>query len=246
MKAALRVYWISLMLVACAPASELAPGRDAEPDVTQLPDAGVEPSGCARRGASPRSIADVVALLNELPHPVTLPCLVEALPHPLAIHAIDSAFSAQPAAGKRSPRVFLFVDPLMLSVVPDGSGAHLLEFGERRSETHTLKAELEFPIERELEPTAPFDRLRFSEESSTCGFCHSEESQAEDVAHPFARVSRALRPMPAQHVPAEAVRAELSACDAATEPERCALLEALFQGGRVEERAFPTVWKTFF
>ncbi|HKU37899.1 MAG TPA: hypothetical protein VJR89_07125 [Polyangiales bacterium] len=241
-KVALRAGWMALALVACAPESD---------DLPRLtPDAGGDAapaaSGCKRAGPGPRSIADVVALLNELPHPVTLPCLVEALPHPLAIHAIDSVFSAQPAVGERSPRIFLFLDPLMLSIVPEGSGGHLLEFGERRTQLHTLKAELEFPITAELGPTAPYDRLPFNEQASTCGFCHGEEEQAEDIAHPFARVSRALKPMAAQRVAIEALRAELRACDAVSEPERCALLEAVFAGGAVTERAFPAEWKMFF
>ena len=61
-KVALRAGWMALALVACAPESD---------DLPRLtPDAGGDAapaaSGCKRAGPGPRSIADVVALLNEL------------------------------------------------------------------------------------------------------------------------------------------------------------------------------------
>src|SRR5690606_13425467 len=122
------------------------------------------------------------------------------LPRPLAMHAADSPFSAQPAEGRRSPRLFLFFDPLVLSVVPAGDGAALLEFGEQRSPTHSLKAELEFPIETELDEAAAYQRLPFEEGITTCGLCHQGESEAPDIDVPYAMISLAMRPMPEQRV----------------------------------------------
>ena len=231
-----------LMLFAAACEGPLQ--REAAPEA---PDASPPQSKCVARRA-PESIADMVALLNALPKPVTLPCVLEALPHPLSINAANSVLSAQPAVGKRSPRIFLFLNDLMLSVVPAGMGSRLLEFGERRSDTHTLKAELEFPIETELDSGSPYTRLPFEGASnSSCGFCHIEQEQAQDVGHAYARISHAIRPMPAQRVSLVELQAELANCDAAQEPERCAMLEAIFGPNRKAlDAEFPKQWKTFF
>ena len=238
----------TLFLLVCLGACE---GTDSAPDSSDAPDASVEMQpGCVAPDSAPEmpsTIEDIVAVINALPKPLQLPCLLEVLPRPLGVNAAQSILSAQPASGKRSPRIFLFLDPLILSIVPAGEGQHLLEFGEQRSETHTLKAELEFPIEAPLDPAvSPYTRLRFDDDHTTCGFCHAAEEPARDVAHPYARTSRGIRPMPSQHVTVTQLQAEVMACDAAEEPERCAMLEALFRGGVPVEREFPAEWKTFF
>jgi hypothetical protein len=199
--------------------------------------------------SAPRSIDEVVALLNALPHPVTLPCFLEALDKPFAVQLTSSVLSQQPSDGVRSPRTFLFFDPLIMSVVPSGKGAHLLELGEQRSDTDSLKAELEFPITLPLTATTPFDRLRFSDDASptTCGFCHASEEAVEGVAHPFARTSRALRPIPTLRVSVASMVAETAKCDTAAEPERCAMLRVLYDPAHpATEHEFPAGYKTFF
>jgi hypothetical protein len=200
---------------------------------------------------APTTIAEVASLLNALPKPVTLPCFVQALARPLSLQAVDSVFSAQPAQGRRSPRVFLFFPGLTMSVVPAGTGAPLLELGEAREENQSLKAELEFPVEHEVDGAAPYQRVHFDEAITTCGFCHQGERRAEDVASPLAFISPALRPREYQRVPLAELRAEVASCDtdadAAAEPERCALLRALFgQGPEPLEHDFPTSYRTFF
>ena len=101
---------------------------DAEPGTE---DECVAPAGTT---PSPATIADVVALINAMPKPVTLPCFLAALARPLELYATRSVISAQPAVGRRSPRTFLFLDGLTLSVVPEGVGTRLLEMGELRDE----------------------------------------------------------------------------------------------------------------
>lgn len=192
-----------------------------------------------------RSISETVVLLNAMPKPVTLPCFLETLPRPLDVHATMSVFSAQPASGRRSPRLFLFVDPLILSVVPDGTGSNLLEFGELRSETRSLKAEIEFPVLGELRSEEPFERVVFNERGTSCSFCHQQEEPA-GVTGADGFVSQALRPRSEDRVPLTELRAEFVACDAALEPERCALLKSLFAERDVVERDFPATMSTFF
>ena len=244
--------WLSVKLwaacvIVCLYACDNTQSLEAAPADS---DAGAMQVSCARPARpAPSSIADMISLLNALPKPVTLPCVLEALPHPLAIHAVDSVLSAQPAVGERSPRIFVFLDGLIVSVVPAGTGSRLLELGERRSDMDSLKAELEFPIERELSASAPYMRLRFDDNTSTstCGFCHTQENPADDVDDPYARISRSIRPMPSQRVSLAALQTELANCAAAQEPERCAMLRAVFgPSGKAVDAEFPTQWKTFF
>ena len=102
----------------------------------------VPPDGVS---GSPQTIDEVVALIDALPPPVTLPCFLESLDRPLHVEAAISRSSAQPAYWDRSPRLFLFIGDLVLTVVPEGSGAALLEMGEFVDETHTRKAEQVVP-----------------------------------------------------------------------------------------------------
>jgi hypothetical protein len=235
-----------VLLVACAcqagePAASTASAPDAAPEPSY--------SACATKthiAAAPRSVGEVVTLLNQLPKPLTLPCFLESLPHPFAIQATRSIVSAQPAVGARSPRMFLFFDPLIVSVVPEGQGGRLLELGERRGETSSLKAELEFPIESLLQPEAAFDRLRYDDDTSSCDFCHAEPEPAADYDHPHAAISRGIRPIPRDRVALGDLIRETETCDPAQEPDRCAMLRALFEGTPPLDAEFPATYKTFF
>jgi hypothetical protein len=109
-----------------------------------------------------------------------------------------------------------------------------------------LKAEIAFPVTEELSRAAPFERILFRENLTLCGACHQDEEHAADVTFTRAFVSRALRPLPRERVALEALAPELDACDPGREPERCALLEAVFGGGPVVEREFPATMSTFY
>ena len=197
--------------------------------------------------AAPRTIAETVELINALPRPVSLGCFVESLARPLALQAVDSTFSAQPAQGPRSPRVFIFFDGLILSVVLDGPSDTLLEFGEARPEQRSLKAELEFPVDGPLDAASPYERLPYTDHVTSCGLCHQGEERDLDVPSPHALISPALRPMPEQRVPLADLAAEASGCDPESEPLRCRLLDALFWGDRAPvEHDFPQSYPTFF
>ena len=196
--------------------------------------------------ASPSTVVEVIDRVNELPRPVTLPCFIESLARPLELNATDSFLSAQPAAGRRSPRAFLFADPLIMSIAFGGSGSRLLELGEARAEGRSLKAEIEFPVTEELPRTAPFERVLFLEELSSCGVCHSDERPAPDVMLTKAFESRAYRPQPSERVSLESLHVEQERCDSVLEPERCALLQAVFGAGAVSDRDFPETLATFY
>jgi hypothetical protein len=200
------------------------------------------PAGVSDR---PRSIDETLALANSLPKPLTLPCFVEALGRPLLLHATRSQVSAQPAVGARSPRIFVYIEPLVMSVAVQGMNAQLLELGEQRADFRSLKGELRFPIEESLPPSRPFEHVVFSEGLTGCAFCHAAETREPAIQFTPAFVSQALRPFGRNRVPLAGLREERAACDAAREPERCALLDALFGWGDTLEWEFPEGMATF-
>jgi hypothetical protein len=193
----------------------------------------------------PRSIEQSVELVNALPKPLTLACFIEALGRPLKLHAAISTVSAQPSRGTRSPRIFVYLETLVMTVVPEGRGAHLLEFGEQRPDMRSVKAELRFPIEENVSSSLPYEQALFDEEVTGCAFCHADEQPDPSITAAPAFVSRALRPFERQRVPLSGLEEEHATCDAAIEPERCALLDALFGGGDVADWDFPVEMATF-
>ena len=226
-----------------------ASGASGTPDAgPSQPAARQHDPGCvAPDGVSnaPQSIADTVALMNALPKPLTLPCFLQALARPLEINSTDSLFSAQPAQGKRSPRIFLFRDPNTMSIVPAGSGAPLLEFGEQRPNYRSLKAQITFPVLGPLDPTAPFQDLAYNDQLTTCGLCHASEVEESTVSGVREFVSESFRPLASDFVAAADLANELSICDRAAEPDRCAMLDGLMGWGAVTDRAFPPEMATF-
>ena len=191
-------------------------------------------------------VTELVDHLNALPKPTTLACLLESLARPLSVHATRSLLSAQPAVGQRSPRVFLFLDGLILSVALDGMGKHLLEFGELRPNARTVKAEVAFPVTAELTHAAPFERVLYQEGQTSCAFCHASESRDDSIDFTPAFASVAYRPSERQaQVTVAELAAELERCDPDAEPERCAMLGGLFARGMPSERDFPVDFVTF-
>ncbi len=224
-----------LFLVGCGEGdAQPAPGRARSPEC-------VAPAGVSNH---PTSIEQTRLLINALPKPLTLACFVESLARPLRLFASRSQLSAQPATGLRSPRLFVFMGANTMTVVPEGDGAHLLEFGEQRDDFRSLKAEIPFPVTTELAPDAPF-HIMFNERLTNCAFCHAAEEQDPSIGYARAFVSEALRPRDGERVAPESMRAELASCDASREPGRCALLDALFGWGPVEEQPFPAGMATF-
>lgn len=226
----------------------LLPACGAEEGEEPQSEAVEEPDLCATdlESATPTTIQGVVDRLNELPKPTSIPCFIRSLPRPLELSATDSIFSAQPAVGVRSPRFFIFSGSLIITVVPTGDGAPLLEMGEVVNETDSVKAEIKFPVEGPLSDAAPYEGLLFNEDISTCGICHSGEGEAE--GYPAgAFVSEAIRARNVDLVELEALASEAAVCDAEADPEpgRCAMLQALF-GGEVTEGKFPETFDDFF
>jgi hypothetical protein len=225
------------LLAACG-----APAADGERATPRQHTPGCQaPAGVSDQ---PRSIDQTVELVNALPKPLTLACFVEALARPLFLHATRSVLSQQPAQGEGNPRLFFYLEPLLVSVVPAGVGAHLLELGEQRPGYRSLKAELSFPIDGAVSAAAPYEHALFSEGVTGCAFCHADEQRDPTLAGAPGYVSQSLRPRDSERVPLAGVRDELAGCDAEREPERCALLDAVFGWGSPADWDFPAEMPT--
>jgi hypothetical protein len=197
--------------------------------------------------ASPGTIEEAVQLLNALPKPTSVACFIESLARPLSAYATDSIFSAQPAFSYDSPRVFLKVNQLWISVVVEGKSSFLLEFGFQpiATELRTIKAELELPLAAPITPSVAYERVRFGTGTS-CGLCHYDERPVDGVEAAGAFASVAFRPHEQTYVSIESLRRANLACDFQANFPRCELLSALFDGGPVVETPFPSEMATFF
>lgn len=199
---------------------------------------------CAALAAPVPTIDAAVAQLNRLPDDAGVPCFVASLPRPLVATATTGIVSAQPAGGPTSPRVFFLSDTLVISVVPEGNGAKLIEFGEWVTATTTLKGEVALPRTGPLSPRAPFEKVKYQATSTSCGLCHRGEAPHATVADAY--VSEAYRPRPDTVVPRAAMALEHERCALANdESERCAMFHALFDFGELGEGAFDAAVSTF-
>ncbi len=217
-------------------------GQAAEESGTELD--GEALAACAASGgATPTSIAEVVTRINALPAPASIACLVASLPRPLTVVAVDSRFSAQPANGPHSPRIFILLEGLSLSVVPLGEAPDLLEFGEWSEPQRTLKGELEFPVLRPLSEDAPYERPFLAEWGSKCGYCHSNETPHPSIANAF--VSDIVYPSARAEVSLASLQEIRAACEAPQgKGPHCTLLRALLDYGEVRQGSFEPAAET--
>ena len=190
--------------------------------------------------ASPKTIEEAVSLINALPKPVTVACFIASLDRPLSATLTDNPFSGQPAVGYRSPRIFIIIGALTISVVPEGLGRDLVEFSYMVSETMSVKAELEFPVANILSPSAPYDRVRYNKGTS-CGVCHGAEFRYSQVGFAEAFYSKAFQPQKFSIVGIDTLQDESAKCNAAIEPERCAIISAFLSNGVIRDYEFPSV-----
>ncbi|MCA9657879.1 MAG: hypothetical protein KC486_06005 [Myxococcales bacterium] len=233
--------------IACAPTP--APDRSSTAGDEATPAPAVDDRRCKPApgtSGAPKTIDEAIALANGLPFPVTAECFVEALDRPLQIEATKSERSLQKAVGARSPRVFIWgADTLVMSIVLDGDGRDLIEFGQFITPKRSIKAELKFPLAAPVTAKTAYDRVRNPEHPNitVCFVCHDREKDVPEL--PGARSSLALRPRPSTIVAVDSLRAEYESCDRAAEPARCAYLEALMSHGPVEHRAFDEELRVF-
>ena len=224
-----------------APSSS-ASVRDAGKTTTHGPSA--ELRRCAAGRREPTSIEDAIGRIDALV-PADGPCVVAALPRPLAVVATLGTVSAQPAGGKNSPRLFFLLPKLVVSAVPSGPGAEVLEFGEWVSPTRTIKGELKLPVTAPLATDAAFTKVQSSEGGTLCRSCHRDEERHPTIANAF--VSEAFRPEPGQLVSIADLSRLHDKCTVDEDTsERCAMLHAVFDFGQVQQGEFDPEVGTFF
>lgn len=188
----------------------------------------------------PENISQAIILLNTLPKPVTLECFLQALDRPLTIYMTSSDDSLQPSPGARSPRTFIINGPLVMSIVFDGGARDTLEFGYRPEVSRSIKAEIVFPLTRDVNERTLFDRVRVTERTTQCGICHVGEAHEEFPGFPLGVfASDVIVPFPMEEVSIEAMMSEVASCDAAAEEYRCGLLTALFEQGELVPGTLP-------
>jgi hypothetical protein len=196
---------------------------------------------------SPKTTQEAVALLNALPKPTGVACFLESLDRPLTIYATNSVFSAQPALSTASPRLFLKLGSLWLSVVIDGESSYLMEFGDMvpAEQPRSIKGELQLPLNDVIAASAPYDRVRHGA-GTVCGLCHYDETPVEGATGLNAFSSVAFRPRPDTRVDLASLKTAAATCDWQAQPHRCEMLAAVFNGGVVNEEPFPDAMSTFF
>lgn len=199
--------------------------------------------------AAPKTIEDVTALINALAKErdgrIELPCFIASLERPLGATASSGFVSAQPAHGARSPRMFLWSGALVLSVAPEGIGKDLLELGLQTSPTRSIKAEIEFPVTAPLADSAAYDRI-VDGKGTRCFACHADETPVKSAASANVFESEVLRPSDSDLVAVGNVGVESEACDPVAEPQRCALLAAIFAQGNIIPKGFSQEASTLY
>ncbi|MCB9685335.1 MAG: hypothetical protein H6738_23550 [Alphaproteobacteria bacterium] len=195
-------------------------------------------------GARPDTLDEAIALVDELPSPVTLTCYLSSLERPLGLELTSDVFSTQPAQGPESPRIFIRTEHLTMTVVPVGEGKDLLELGEDHASGMTAKAELKFPIVLPLDPEEPYDRILASPgaEITGCQVCHFSEIAIGENRY----ANSPIRPPDSMLVPLEVLHGAHESCDPTADEERCAMFSALLDHGEVFHSPFPDRFSTQF
>ena len=232
---------IGACLVAALLALLDAPGRLRAPGLASA--AAAQTRRCApgpNATGAPRTIEQVVDLINSLPKPVSVACFVESLDPPLKVFASNSVASLQLSTGPEDPRWFIFSLPLIISITSDGPGAELLEMGVLQpGNKRALLGELRMPIETEIKHALPFDRIS-KDGGTTCGFfCHQNEERDPRIRVAEAFVSKSIRAAASSEVTLDFLHGVRSRCKSPTASARCELLHALLVTGRAQREDFP-------
>lgn len=199
-----------------------------------LPRTCVPPPGMG----SPSTIEELVALVNALPKPTSLACVLESLDRPLAMYASTSVASAQPASGPENPRIFLFRGDLTMSVLVEGEASDALELAYAVGERRSIKAELVFPVAETLAPSAPYDQVAVSG-GTVCGVCHGAELPVAEIDFAQAWASDVFQDEADSSLSRSYLRQLALDCDHEAQPERCEMLDAIFGHGEIEPGDLP-------
>lgn len=202
--------------------------------------------GLSSSFGSPKNMQDMIKLINTLPKPVTIPCVLQAVNRPIKVNATKSILSVQAAAGDNNPRIFIKLNNLILSVVPAGKGAHLMEFSVTTGINRSLKAELEFPINENLTISDPFIKINTGAKSS-CSGCHINELADNSIPGNIAFSSLSLKPEPSKNISLNKLQSEFNLCNSKKDTSyRCQIIISLMANRPIEGFNFPDSMQTYF
>ncbi len=183
------------------------------------------------------TVTDLVNLLNALPKPVSVACLIDVLDRPLTVAATSNFFSGQPATGPKSPRIFLYInDSLTLSVVPTGDSAKVVEFGYKTSDTTTVKGEIQFPITETVAQDVGYAPILSRDKSSSlCIGCHYPETPAPSFG-PLAFQSMIVPIDPHYEFTFDDLK-RLNIDCGKEKSDECEIIQAIFFGDQVSSKS---------
>jgi hypothetical protein len=188
---------------------------------------------------SPKNIEQLVDLINSLPKPVTIPCVIESLDRPLGFFATNSTTSLQLSTSADDPRFFIINLPLLISITSDGPGADLLEASVLHPGNKlSLKSEIHFPVSKNISYARPYERIRLGA-GTNCGICHGGEARDPAITSTEAFASRAIQPFVDSEVTLARLRELQSECQPDANRKRCELLDAILEHGPVRRQEFP-------
>lgn len=193
--------------------------------------------------ASPQTIDQLVQLINVLPKPVNLSCLITALKKPLNVFAVNNTFSAQPAVGINNPRIFIMNGNFIMSVVPAGIGMTLLEVSQIISQSASTKGEIQFPVADILPTDAPYTKILESKGETTggtsCRTCHQGEIRNLNINTGTAYNNELIKPDPFKRVTQPYMKTQAQNCNSQLNAHRCDLLKAIYIDGQAQDADFP-------
>ncbi len=199
-----------------------------------------KPTNCidyAGEKNNPQSIKEFVDYLNDLPKPASLSCIVAKLKRPLLINATSGSRSAQPSNGPNSPRTFIKLGRLVISVVADGQSSKSIELGEilESNPDASIKGDIPVPVEVRLADTAPYDKISAYGEMLCGDVCHTGHTEViEEYDNlSFAYASEIIKPGPSKDKPIEELKAIRDTCNA-EDHSYCGLYKAIFDHGEVK------------
>ena len=186
---------------------------------------------------NPDTYDGLVQLINALPKPLSVECLLNNYDAPLKINATNSTFSAQPSEGPSNPRIFIIRNNFILSVVPTNKTQTVIEFAYVDGLNSSIKGELSFPINSNIISEEPFLEILSTFNGATgtdCRFCHGAEVSSGGSSFS----SSIIAPDPYKNVTASSMKQQLASCNFLLEPQRCRVIQSIY-GRAFEEINWP-------
>lgn len=240
---ALRILVLTLISLSCVKPKKQEPAATGDQAASKPAISGPNARELCQRPkavtSDPKSIEDVIELLNKMPKPVTVACFLDVLERPLYVSATANPISGQPATSAQSPRIFLMVGTtLIISVVPSGTGGGIIEFGYKTDSAHSIKGELKFPVLETLADDAAYTSiLDPMSEGTFCRICHFPEVPSATGFSPHAYTSKIVPPIDAYDVPLKTLKAVNELCKTEKKDE-CEVIQSIFAQDEVIAKGF--------